>query len=384
MNIHFYDKHNIDELEVVDINDNINLKNYLTLIIKNGLLHYIDNADAEMYLLVVNDYLFPIVSSNLKPKVKTNSYVCSTTTHYLTYAKDEVKLELKDKALLKNLSLFLLNIMEYFFKKMDFEKAIFVNNLLLSTNLYIDFDPSLIDSITDFLVKKFPDCSIIFKSVNETQNPILYEKLKEKKYKSVFSRQVYVFKHKENNYKKRESLRRDLKLKEKTSYIRKDSNEITEKDHETLKKLYEYLYIDKYSTMNPKFNSKFIDLTIKNPLFTYGVLSKNDEIHAVFGYIKRDKTITTPIFGYDTKIDQKEGLYRLAVLETIQDSIKNDYILNMSSGVSKYKIGRGAQATSEFNMIYCDHLKKKQQIPWKIFEKLTNYAILPVMKKYGL
>lgn len=384
MNIHFYDKHNIDELEVVDINDNINIKNYLTPIIKNGLLHYIDNADAEMYLLVVNDYLFPIVTSNLNPKVKINSYVCSPTTHYLTYAKDEVDLELKDQTILKNLSKFLLNVMEYFFEKVDFEKAVFVNNLLLSTNLYIDFDPNLIDEITSFLVKKFPDYPIMFKSVNENQNPLLYEKLKEKKYKALFSRQVYVFNHKDGDYKKKDSFKRDLKLKRKSTYIWKDSSEIKETDYETLKKLYEFLYIKKYSTMNPQFNAKFIELTIKNPIFTYRVLTKNDEIHAVLGYIKRGKTITTPIVGYDTNTDQKEGLYRLAVLETIQDAIKYDYILNMSSGVSKYKMGRGAKPTIEFNMIYCDHLNKKQQIPWKIFEKLTNYAILPVMKKYGL
>lgn len=384
MTIKFYDKHNIDELDVVDVNDNINIKNYIVPIIKNGLLHYIDNADAEMSLLVVNDYLFPIVTSNLKPKVKINSYICSPTTHYLDYAKDEVDLELKDKTILKNLSKFLLSVMQYFFKRVDFEKAIFVNNLLLSTNLYIDFDTNLIEEITDFLVKKFPDYPIIFKSVNENQNTLLYEKLKEKNYKAIFSRQVYVFNHKDEDYKKKDSFKRDLKLKRKTTYVWKESTEIKENDYEKLKKLYDFLYINKYSTMNPQFNANFIALTIKNPIFTYKILTKNDEIHAVLGYIKRGCTITTPIVGYDTNTDQKEGLYRLAVLETIQDSIKYDYILNMSSGVSKYKMGRGAKPTIEFNMIYCEHLNKKQQMPWKTFEKLTNYAILPVMKKYGL
>lgn len=384
MTIKFYDKHNIDELAVVDVNDNINIKNYIVPIIKNGLLYYIDNADAEMSLLVVNDYLFPIVTSNLTPKVKINSYICSPTTHYLDYAKDEVDLELKDKTILKNLSKFLLTTMQYFFEKVDFEKAIFVNNLLLSTNLYIDFDTNLIEEITDFLVKKFPDYPIIFKSVNENQNSILYEKLKEKNYKAIFSRQVYIFDHKDEDYKKKDSFKRDLKLKRKSTYIWKESTEIKENEYEKLKKLYDFLYINKYSTMNPQFNANYISLTIKNPIFTYKILTKNDEIHAVLGYIKRGCTITTPIVGYDTNTDQKEGLYRLAVLETIQDSIKYNYILNMSSGVSKYKMGRGAKPTIEFNMIYCEHLDKKQQIPWKIFEKLTNYAILPVMKKYGL
>ncbi|MEK7434299.1 MAG: hypothetical protein AABZ74_14300 [Cyanobacteriota bacterium] len=383
MNIEIYDKNNIDDLKIVDKYDNLVIKQYSLPLIKNGLLNHLDNIDAEMQLLCVEENVFPIVISNLKPKVK-NSYVCSATTHYLDYAKDEINMELADQKMLKTFSGYAIDFFKFFFEKMDFEKTVFVNNLLLSTNLYPDLDLNVLEKTLAFLIKKFPDYPIMFKSVNKEFNTNIMNKLESLDCVRIFSRQVYVLDPKLEEYKQKNNYYNDLRLTKKTKYIWEEIKSPENIDLTRIKDLYRFLYIDKYSQMNPQFNEKFFLETIGNPMFTYKLLKKDNVICGVLGYFNRNNTITAPIVGYDTSIDQKDGLYRLIIFEMMQDSIKNNWILNMSSGVSKYKMMRGAVGTTEYNMVYYKHLKKTQQIPWFIFEKLTKNVIEVVAKKYQL
>ncbi|MFN8674718.1 MAG: hypothetical protein U0457_21880 [Candidatus Sericytochromatia bacterium] len=383
MNITLYDKNNIDELNCPDKNDNIGLQKYLEQFIKNGTLNLIDNVDAEMQILMVNDDLFPIILSNPNQKVK-NSYVCSPVSHYIDYGKEEIELELKDKPFLKNLSLGGIRAIENFFKKLDFEKVVYVNNFLLSTNLYVPFDIDYLKEIRDFLVKKFPDRPIIFRSINDMYNKNIYDKLSSLGFHHVFSRQVYILDPKKEVYKKKESYQKDLKIKRKTKYKWFTENDITPKDYKRIRELYDFLYIDKYSPLNPTFNEEFINQTINNPLFTYKVLKKDNEIYAVFGYIQRDGVITAPVFGYDTAMPQKDGLYRLTALQILEDALEKNYIVHMSSGVSKFKMHRGAEPSMEYNMVYVDHITKKQRLPWLALEKMTDNIIVPIMRKYQL
>ena len=383
MKVKIYDKSNIDQMEWQNNKDGLFSRAYLTPLIKNDAIKYIDNTDTQMQLLSFEDNFFPITVSNLKPIIK-NSYVCSPTSHYVDYGIEEIKIELKDKKLLMNSSLKAVDLLGKFFKKRDFEKVVYVNNWLLSTNLYTEFDLKLLKDIKQFLIERFPDKAIVFRSINQNHNTEIYNSLSLLDFKHVFSRQVYILDPKKEIYKKKESYQKDLKVKRKSKYYWENADKINPEDYSRIRYLYDDLYIKKYSELNPTFNENFIRETIKPECFTYKILKKDEQIYAVFGYFERSGFITAPLFGYDTSVDLKDGLYRLTALKILEDAIENNYIVHQSSGVSKFKMYRGAEPSMEYNMVYYKHLPKKQQQPWQIMNKLTDYAINPIMKKYSL
>ena len=86
----------------------------------------------------------------------------------------------------------------------------------------------------------------------------------------------------------------------------------------------------------------------------------------------------------DTAVNAKDGLYRLTALQILADAVEKGLIVHQSSGVSKFKMHRGAESSLEYNLVYFKHLPQRQQRPWQLFEKLTSLAIVPVMTKYKL
>jgi hypothetical protein len=381
--VEIYNKDNIDSLKWPENREGEFARNYLYHLVKQGTLKYVDNIDVEIQVIIFANHLLPISVSNMQPTVK-NSYVCSPTSHYIDYGKVEADIELNNKRLLKNLSHLFLNTFNYLFNKLSFEKVIYVNNWLLSTNLYNEMDLAYLEPVRDFLVKTFPGYAVIFRSVNDMYNVPLYDKLKELNFHHVFSRQVYILNTANTSYKKKDSYRKDLKVKKRTAYYWEEAAKILPADISRLRWLYDALYIEKYSPLNPMFNENFIAETLNNKCITYKVLKKAGEIYAVIGYIECSGVITAPVFGYDTSLPATEGLYRLAALRILEDAEINNWIVHMSSGVSRFKLHRGAEASIEYNMVYYAHLPRPQRIPWKILEKFTDYLVIPVMKKYRL
>jgi hypothetical protein len=383
MEINLYNRENIDLLKWPENQEGEFARKYLYNLIKEGTLKYIDNVDVEMQVVVFDNHLFPISIGNPAPKVK-NSYVCSPTSHYIDYGKVETDIELKDKPILKNISHFMLNTFNSLFNKLSFEKIIYVNNWLLSTNLYNEINLEHLGPLRDFLIKKFPDYTILFRSINDMYNISLYNKLKELNFHHAFSRQVYILDPAKGVYKKRDSYRKDLKIKRRSAYHWENADKIMPADISRLRWLYDALYIEKYSELNPKFNEDFISETLNTNCLTYKVLKKDNQIYGVFGYVECGGVITAPVFGYDTSVPASDGLYRLTCLRILEDAIENNWIVHQSSGVSKFKMHRGAEASIEYNQIYYDHLPWQKRIPWQILEKFTDYVVIPVMKKYQL
>src|SRR6478735_3486948 len=92
-----YDRHSIDQVPWPATPEGEYARSLLGPLICGGPHRLIDNADAEVRVLVAGDLVLPLVLGNLAPSVK-NSYVCSPTTHYIDYAKREVEIELRDQA----------------------------------------------------------------------------------------------------------------------------------------------------------------------------------------------------------------------------------------------------------------------------------------------
>lgn len=381
-----YNQTNIHTLSFPDTFNGQYAKRLLLPLIQKGTLYFFGNVDCKIELLVVNNEFIPISITEPTTKVK-NSYVCSPITHYIDYGFREIDIEFPNRPILKSFCKSVLWGFKTAFVRPSFDKVVMVNNWLLSTNLYPNLPNSDIEEINRFLIHRFPKHAIIYRSVNPLLNGELLETLSAAGFEKVLSRQVYLIDPKKGIYKKKKAYKIDLALQRKTTNLQWfDASHISLQDLPRIKAIYDDLYLQKYAEYNPQLTLTFFEYALKEKWLNMWVLKdmNTDTIEAAIGYFNRNGVMTTPLIGYNRQIPQKTGLYRLITLQIIAEAVRNDYLLHMSSGASKFKKIRGGEPYLEYNMVYYRHLPRGQRVPWKAFEGLTKYLAVPIFERFEL
>eukprot|EP00696_Hemimastix_kukwesjijk_P003386 gnl/Hemi2/14164_TR4804_c0_g1_i1.p1 gnl/Hemi2/14164_TR4804_c0_g1~~gnl/Hemi2/14164_TR4804_c0_g1_i1.p1 ORF type:complete len:483 (-),score=94.10 gnl/Hemi2/14164_TR4804_c0_g1_i1:70-1518(-) len=335
-----------------------------------------------------------MVQSSVLPFTTTSggadqSYVVSPFTHYITYAREElVKLHWSLRFFLYWLLLFPLSV---FFQLCSIDAVVYVNNWLLSTNLYpgLCTNAECLSHVTTELTTKFPNRAIIFRSVDSRQNPALFDGLKAAGYQMVFSRQVFyqdvTSTQSAVRLRKNGSFRSDLALLKASDYqlVAVDGTaQLGEAGLERLLHLYNCLYIQKYSTHNPQFTTRYLRACIDQKLLHVCVLRNKhtDALDGVLGYFYRNGVITTPLLGYDTSLPASLGLYRLLALGVTLEGIRLKAVVNMSGGVGRFKRLRGGLATVEYSAVFTGHLPFWRKAPWVFIRLLADWLAIPVIQ----
>ena len=165
-----FDEHNLSTLSWPASEDGDYARRYLAPFMQHGPQAYIQNAHTTLQVLRVGDTLLPLTLNTYHPD---NSYVCSPYTHYVSYAQEEF-VNLKNppvECLLRALFLPL----AWYFRRSQLDNVVYVNNWLLSTNLYPVIAPDEATAALTFLVKRYPERAIVFRSVDNDHNPTLYK-----------------------------------------------------------------------------------------------------------------------------------------------------------------------------------------------------------------
>jgi len=381
-----FDKHNIHELTTAYMEKHTlifdkSIQIWIELI-QHSIQRYIQNIDCDIRLLVDKDLALPIVIPNAQ---YDNSYVCSPYAQYIKYGYREIDIELKDKPLYRKTSKNILALFEKITNRDTFDNVIFVNNWLVSTNLYPSINVDQIHRVKAFLIEKFPNKAIIFRSISEVLNPAVCQILESEGFQKIVSRQVYIVDPKKEIYKKKKAFKEDLRLSRKRKeYTWIKSTDLTREEIERVKKFYDDLYIQKYSIINPQFTYSFFEKSIQKKWLSYLFLKKGNQIEACFGYINKNGIMTSPIIGYNFELPQKVGLYRLISLEIVREGVRKNLIIHSSSGASHFKKVRGAESSFEYNLVFYDHLSFKHKIPWRTLMGLTKYVAEPILKQFEL
>lgn len=356
---------------------------WLQAMMTQGTARYFDNIDTEVHAVSDGEILFPItVTRGLQSP--RNSYVCSPTAHYIDYTLAEMDIELHEHPHLKRLLYPMVYGLGEVLKALRFEKVVYVNNWLLSTNLYPAFDFAKIQALTRFLSTQYPDAAVVFRSVNQTLNAPLLQALKAERYRPILSRQVYYLDPRSGEHRKKRSLKEDRRLVKKSPYTWITGAELTPKDIPRLRWLYDDLYLRKYSYINPQFNESFIRESLRQGWLTFYALHHAGRIDGVVGYFERNGIFTTPFFGYDTRLPQKLGLYRLLTYKLIEEAERYQWLFNCSSGVAGFKKTRGCLPSLEYMMVYTEHLSPRRQLPWMLLDRACRHVAEPVIQKLGL
>lgn len=360
------------------INEDANyLKEYFEPLILNGAKSYISNIKSTPFIISVNGKVLPgILATNIG-----DCYVSSPYSHYITYAEQELR-EINSKFVRLCLKI-CLGFLGVFLKTFSIERVVYVNNWLLSTNLYISLTKEELSSINRALKERYPNRVIIYRSINEKTNSELVSILDQLGANKTLSRQVYITDPGTKSYLNHKDFHKDQKFLKKSKLINKRDN-FNKNDLESIRKLYNQLYIDKYFDLNPQFTAKYFENAYENNLFEFQYLMDGDKPKAVLGYFTRNGAMTTPIFGFDTDAPMKEGLYRLISSLLMQESEQNNNVLNQSSGASNFKSQRGAVPFIEYNYYFSSHVPFAQKTMWKILSLFINTIGEFTLKKFKL
>lgn len=301
-----------------------------------------------------------------------SSYPCSLLTQYVRYPIEELSLiqspfgRVAARAGLEMLGACL--------RAGSVDQVVQWSSWLLSTNLHDNALTHDAPAVTAALVHKFPRHAILLKNINAQENPILPLKLRECGYELITSRQIYFFDGRSADFMKRSDVKKDLKaLDSLTDHTPVSHRMITVEDASRITELYEMLYLEKHSRLNPVYTKKFVEHAISDGwLEFYGLRHISGRLDGVFGCFKRGGVASTPFIGYDTTQPACRGFYRLLVAMLLRATAENGWLLNYSSGAGEFKRRRGAVAAWEWNALYVRHLPLQRRWPYSLLRLLMN------------
>jgi hypothetical protein len=160
-------------------------------------------------------------------------------------------------------------------------------------------------------------------------------------------------------------------------------DELSVSDFPRLVELYNLLYLQRYSLMNPQFTETFLRQAWEADLFRYYAFRKDGVIDGFLAYYTRRGYLTCPLFGYDTSRPQEDGLYRLLSMQVTLESESTSNQAHNSAGAGHFKRNRGGVAVNEYNAVYTRHLAPKQRWAWQRLGYLINRVAVPIIDKYG-
>ncbi len=370
-----FTKENIHTLQFPSTADGDYARRYLIPMMTDDPQKYIRNIhNTQLMAVKIDDVILPITITDFHPQ---NTYTVSPYSHYVSYGGlEEVKhlnsplAEVVVKAVMKPVG--------WYFRYSELDKVVFVNNYLLSTNLYPSVNSEQLSAVSEALISQFPDRAIIFRSVDQKKNPHIYQTLEELGYDLVLSRQVWYMEP--VAALKTRQCKEDVRVLKKAGYDVVSGKNLSDDELHRAVQLYELLYLQKYSYYNPQFTFEFLKLARdEDTLHMYG-LKKDGQLNAIMGFFVRNGAMTQPLFGYDTSLPLEEGLYRLLTLVTLQEGVKRGLLVHASGGVGKFKKVRGGESVTEYNAVYTKHLPRKRQLPWKLIQAVSK-AATPYFKK---
>jgi len=345
-------------------------RRYLLPMMMNGAQKYIKNVyNTQLMLAKVDDVIIPITTSDFNPN---NTYTVSPYSHYVSYGGYEEVKHLNNppvEALIK----LIMRPVAWYFRHTELDKVVYVNNYLLSTNLYPPVNSDQLSALTEALPKWFPDRVIVFRSVDQKKNPHVYDTLEKNQYEMVLSRQVWYMDSVEASHTRQ--YKEDMRVLRKHGYEVVNGKELSDAELARSLDLYNMLYLEKYSYYNPQFTLEFMKLVRDEEILHLRALKRDGKINAVMGFFIRNGTMTQPLFGYDTTLPQEEGLYRLLTLITLQEGMQRNLLVHASGGVGKFKKVRGGKPVIEYNAVFSKHLPAWRQRPWKLIKAISKYAI---------
>lgn len=343
-------------------------------------LSFIANLRTSVESINAGEALLPVTINNGEPD---NAWVCSPYSTYCTYAIEEAA-RFGRRLLTAPLS-GLIRCLGNFLKSAEIDRAVAVNNWLVSTNCYPRLCDVDIDQTINETKARWPEHSIWFRSLNDVHHADWLKALEKRGCVFLPSRQVYLFEDIQQLSHRRTDLKRDLRLLSRSKALTCERINDNDDDFVRIEELYSDLYIRKYSRLNPQYRHAMIKAWSQVGLLDlYGMRDATGILQGAVGLFGFGNLITSPIVGYNTQLPRELGLYRSLAACVLREGMAGHRLVNLSAGVAHFKRQRGARPAIEYSAVVVDHLPQRTQKTIRALGFLARRIGVPVMQKFEL
>ncbi|MCS5721315.1 GNAT family N-acetyltransferase [Herbiconiux sp. CPCC 203407] len=314
------------------------------------------------------------------------SYVVSPHSHFIHYAREE--LGALDSPVVRALAARAIDALDLVTRPARLDDIALVGNALVSTNLQPDVSEATVRALTAELTARHPRLAIGWRSVHG-RGTRLPDTLRRAGYRLIPSRSVLFLPTRGTEWQGLRDSRRDRALLETSGYsVREAPRDATGASDEATRRriadLYDLLYVDKYSSLNPRYTPEFIAVAERSGLLRFVLLERGGRIDAAFGYTIAHGLLAAPVVGYDTALPQELGLYRMLSYAIARTAHEAGVDLHASSGVAAFKRNRGADAEFECTAVYTRHLPWPRRAGWAVLDLVVRRIAVPLVQRNGL
>jgi hypothetical protein len=353
---------------------------YVTAFAEHGSHVFIKNLGTQVR---THQWGKQIVPLTINDNQAAETFVCSPSVAYVDYVKEELP-RLPNQSLTQILKL-VVNCVAVLLSMAKVNKIVHINNWMISTNLPANLEAGLAAAQTRSLTETFPDYFLAMRSLNWQHSAELMNALVDAGWLLLPSRQVYLVDDVARESLTRRDSRNDQKIWSAMGLTYEELADMSDDDAVRITRLYEMLYLEKYSRLNPAFGPEFIKLTHHIGMIKYLVLrDQKGVIQGFGGFTHLGKNGTMPLMGYDTTATRELGLYRLVCHAGSLYAARHDLQLNMSSGAAKYKMTRGAKPKLEYTAYYMRHLAAYRRLPFHALRLAATRIGIPILRRYEL
>jgi Acetyltransferase (GNAT) domain len=314
-----------------------------------------------------------------------NCYICNPVTAYIDYALDETR-NFRAHPALRLAVRALIHACAPLVRASGLDHQVQVNNWLFSTNPVPTISVDAAAEMRDRLTLAYPDRAIVLRSLNDMADVASLASVRAAGFRLLAARQIYIFSDDGALSRPSNDMKRDLQAIARSGLQVVANDGFGTDDYARSADLYDMLYIDKYTPLNPRYTARYVQAVHEAGLMQLrGLRDPADgRLVAVTGLFENGRTLTQPIVGYDTRRPMKEGLYRMVMAMAQDHARTHGLFFNMSAGAASFKRRRQAVPVIEYNAIYADHLPRPQRIAVRVIEEILTRTGIPLLKRFEL
>lgn len=341
----------------------------------------ISNLQTDVGMIEVDGRAYPLT---LNGRVRGGTcYICDPVTAYIGYALEETRnfsthpaLRLAMRALIRSAAPLV--------RASGLDHQVQVNNWLFSTNPVPELTRSAVASLRDRLVLAHPDRALVIRSLNDTADQASLAALRAEGFQLLPARQVYLWSA--DDKPPSTAMKRDLKALARTPLALVGNDGFANGDFARSAALYEMLYVEKYTPLNPRYTAAYLQQMHKAGLIRLRGLRDpvTDRLVAVTGLFENGRTLTQPIVGYDTSRPLGEGLYRMVMAMAQDHARREGLFFNMSAGAASFKRLRQAKPVIEYTAVHAAHLPRSRRLAIAAMERLLTRIGIPLLERFEL
>lgn len=343
----------------------------------------IRNLVTQVDQIVVQGRSYPLTLN--ERGTSGNCYICNPVTAYIDYAIDETRNFTAHPAL-RGAVRGLIRACAPVVRASGLDHQVQINNWLFSTNPVPTLSRAAVAELRDRLTRDHPSRALVLRSLNERADHASLEALRTEGFCLLPARQIYLFGAQEVATRPSPNMKRDMLAIARTAFSVVENDGFYDADFDRSAALYDQLYIQKYTPLNPRYTAAYVREMHRAGLMRLRGLRNpvDGRLLAVTGLFENGRTLTQPIVGYDTARPQRDGLYRMIMAMAQDHARHHGLFFNMSAGAAAFKRHRQAIPVIEYTAIFAGHLPRQQRLAIATMERVLTKVGIPLLRRFEL